>query len=373
MPAITCCSVSAAFRRASVDSIWAGNAALVAIGFEAQGASGPGYRYLAWQSLDGGRSWHRSGHELHGPLMALPSGRGFVGLGQAVWTSADGGSWRYAGDIGLPGSVELGFISDAVPTAHAWLGVGTIYKHDRLDSYRSAGVWTSHDGRTWQAIRPPDAPYESHFDAIAAGGPGFVVVGYGGGGDSGIDGIWTSTGGGSWRRVLDSDVRGSFTFDVAADADGRLVVVGAADGGLRPAAWSSDDGIDWQRAPDGPAIAETGSVGEMRDVVALPDGGFAASGSLDGLPALWASADGTAWQRVPLGPAAERALSSVGSSAFSSIVVSDGALVLAGNDLGRRRAVFLTAELTPVVPPSDGSSQPSALSAAPSPSGGVGR
>ena len=66
-------------------------------------------------------------------------------------------------------------------------------------------------------------------------------------------------------------------------SSGRLVVVGAADGGLRPAAWTSVDGLDWQRAPDDTSIAEPGSIGEMRDVVALPDGGFAASGSLDGL------------------------------------------------------------------------------------------
>ena len=342
---ITCCQVAAAIRGASVDSMWAGRDALVAFGYQVLDRSGPSYRFTAWWSNDDGGSWHPARHDVHGPIAAVAAGGGFNGVGYEIYASPTGQTWRTGPPVHQARGIQLGFISDVARTPDGLLGVGTIYKHDRFDSYRSPGACVSRDGRAWQALPPPKAPYEAHFDAVAVGGPGVVVVGYGGGGEGGLAGVWTSVDGRAYGRVVDPAFADALTFDVAAGADRRLVVVGAAEGGLRAAAWTSIDGVAWTAATDIAGFAQAGVTGEMRDVVALPGGGFAASGTLGGLPALWTSEDGLAWRRVALTGPARWALSSAGASGFTALLVRGDRLLVAGNDLRRRRAVFLVADL----------------------------
>jgi hypothetical protein len=93
---------------------------------------------------------------------------------------------------------------------------------------------------------------------------------------------------------------------VAADpATGRHVAVGTETPSLllgeffeeRPAIWWSDDLLVWNRANLG------GASGELRDVTALPDGGFVAVGRSAEGPIAWTSNDGIAWTsaELPLG------------------------------------------------------------------------
>ena len=78
----------------------------MAIGFEAAGASGPSYRYLAWWSQDGGRTWRPAGHSLHGPLTAVPVGDGFIGLGAEVWLDANWSCVRWTTATSLTAALQ---------------------------------------------------------------------------------------------------------------------------------------------------------------------------------------------------------------------------------------------------------------------------
>ena len=77
-----------------------------------------------------------------------------------------------------------------------------------------------------------------------------------------------------------------------------------------------------------------------------------------------------AWQRVVLGDGVARALRTVGASGFSSLAVAGHQLLLSGNDLARRRAVFLVADLGAGSLAVDGASVPAPLPAGVLPGGG---
>jgi hypothetical protein len=340
-PAVRCCQVARLIRGATVEGLYGVSGREVAVGFEIDGTAGPTYRFSAWWSRDG-RHWAPAAHDVHGPTVVLPVDRGLVGVGYERFVSRDGRSWAQIGKLAVPDGAEGGFISDALRIDHGFLAVGTVYKRDRWDTYRSPGVWRSAGGRSWRPVATPDAPYESHFDAVTRGGPGLVVAGYGGGGPAGVDGVWTSPDGIAWTRVLDADLADAFTLDVASSG-GQLVLVGAADGGQRPAAWVSDDGLEWQRAP-GDAFGDPVAQGVIQDVVAIP-GGYVASGSLDRRPTLWTSADGLAWHVVSLSRAATRALPPGGSSTFTCLLVQGRILLVGGVNLARGTSVVLVATL----------------------------
>jgi hypothetical protein len=337
--------VTAIFPASAAEGIWdAGPHGLVATGHEVLDAVGLSYRFTAWWTRDG-RRWRRAAHDVHGPLVAYPSGMAVLGVGDERWGARDGRRWRLLGRLALPRRIQLGFISDVARVGDGLVGVGTIYRRDRTDSHRAPGVWRSTDGRTWRPLPPPDAPYESHFDAVAVADESIITVGYGGGGDAGLHGIWTSRDGLDWTRALDPDLEGFLTRDVAVDGSGRIVVVGAAANGSRPAALRSTDGMSWERSPDGPQFGGALAFGHIDDVAALPDGGFVASGAVDGVPGLWHSPDGLDWSRLMLAREAAQTLPEGHLAAFTAIHVRGRELLLAASDPVARRAVFLAGSI----------------------------
>ena len=157
---------------------------------------------------------------------------------------------------------------------------------------------------------------------VAAGGPGFVAVGYvvEAMGPSAI--AWASADGRSWTLRSDfAGGEGSVAWAVATKAS-TAVAVGVVSGA--PAAWYSADGLAWSRAPspaDGPDRAQ------LRAVVATQHG-FVAAGSderdlLAPRAVFWASADGQAWQRVP-------DVDDFAGVRVEGLAVEDGAVVAVG-------------------------------------------
>jgi hypothetical protein len=132
---------------------------------------------------------------------------------------------------------------------------------------------------------------------VAAGGPGFVGVGYILEATGPMATAWASPDGQSW--TLRSDFPGgdgSVAWGVATTG-ATAVAVGVVNGA--PAAWYSADGVRWTRAAaprDGP------DRGELRAVVASKLGFLAAGSDEHGRLApeavFWTSTDGRTWERV---------------------------------------------------------------------------
>lgn len=199
------------------------------------------------------------------------------------------------------------------------------------------GAWISSDGVIWQ-----EAPRQASLEIGAyfpLSGPGvdmigvgaspntIVAIGYAMAGAPTIDAggelrpaVWTSTDGLRWERVADESMFARARFsDIAATEEG-FVIVGAVYGVEQPlqgeprgAIWTSIDGRDWQRVPDGPIFdiggyqdtgEEPGSGGPRR--VTAAGSGITAVGSvcddqgLDCVTAFWSSPDGSTWERVVL-------------------------------------------------------------------------
>jgi hypothetical protein len=171
--------------------------------------------------------------------------------------------------------------------------------------------WTSADGLAWQehasgiAIPAGPLPVRSYaLGAVAAHGDDVVAVG--------PVGIWHSTDGASWQRVAD------FAFDLARRADvdwgsNGFVAMGPLDD-ASPLVATSPDGRSWVRVP-----ASAPLVGFCVSRVAGSRAGYVAIGSDCADPGrmiIVASADGRDWIRAPLQPSLAgdlRAVSGVAS------------------------------------------------------------
>lgn len=136
--------------------------------------------------------------------------------------------------------------------------------------------------------------------AVAAGGPGFVVIGEALAPVRQIM-VWTSTDGRSWQRASGDDAFGSpdervTVHDVVGTPEGVIAVgsvsQGVDEGGQTlPAIWSSQDGHTWHRS------LLDHHHGIARSVV-THGSAIVAVGSSDSAAAIWFSTDGTSWQRI---------------------------------------------------------------------------
>jgi hypothetical protein len=193
----------------------------------------------------------------------------------AVWTTVVGNSWTRAPDqealkLGLdaPNNRPPTGIFD-VASGPAGL-VATGYPYDG----RGPGIWHSPDGRTWDRVQVNFGSSTAEMAtyriaAVAADPRGYVIVGY----------------------VTDSEI-----LNDTATYPARAV------------AWASPDGLTWTRAADSPAMdvglcidtGEDPGCGGMRAVAATATGFVAvghrrAPGDKVVRPAAWTSPDGLTW------------------------------------------------------------------------------
>lgn len=215
------------------------------------------------------------------------------GLDAAVWRSADGVEWERvdAPAFGGPGDQRL-------------LGVAAVDgRFVAVGADRSgAAVWTSGDGVSWALATVDPTVFDGPGDQVAtavAAGPDDSVVVVGDGGD-GQAGVWRSQGvSAAWQRVAPSSTVGATELLTDVGVVGPLLVaVGAGDAGA--VAWTSLDGVAWERSVLGAGRAEA--------VVAVGGGAVAvgsvgASGGQDvggQDAAAWRSDDGRSWEPVPI-------------------------------------------------------------------------
>ena len=142
---------------------------------------------------------------------------------------------------------------------------------------------------------------------VTVGGAGLVAVGSSF--DEGVAVAWTSTDGLEWDRALVEPT--SFTavtpgMSAVTVGGPGLVAVGDANGiGL---VWTSVDGRTWEPVPQDPAVFGDPSQEDFeRQLIVLMSvtsggPGLVAVGSVDGTAAVWTSSDGAAWERVPGDP-----------------------------------------------------------------------
>ncbi len=336
----------------------------------------------------------------------------------AAWTAAPGQPWIGAPDqpgleVGLtfPISGPAKGIFDVAAGPAGLVAIGYDYDPPRCGiapCSSGPGVWRSPDGRTWERATIDlgggiiDA-FNLPIAAIAAGPQGYVMVGYqetlnrDGSIGPAHAAAWTSGDGTTWTRAKDSaDMDVGPCFDtgeapacggmraVTATGSGFVAVgqahTGSAPDQVRPAAWTSPDGLIWTRSDAGldfdghlsgvtlggvgvvavgticqptcfdlaPGVAATSRDGatwtfspmagatELRGVANLGDGGqvfaLGSSGLADAPPAppaelqLWRSADGVAWQLVTGLPAIPDAAGYGGAD----IAAGDDRLIVAG-------------------------------------------
>ncbi|HSG79327.1 MAG TPA: hypothetical protein VLD62_07095 [Acidimicrobiia bacterium] len=138
---------------------------------------------------------------------------------------------------------------------------------------------------------------------------------------------------------------------VAVDpATGRHVAVGTESPNLllgeffetRPVIWWSDDLLDWARADLG------ASVGELRDVTALPGGGFVAVGRGSGGPNAWHSDDGLTWASVAV-PVGSADRSGQFDPVVSAVTVTPWGLVAVGVETYEPSSVGPGEDLDPAI------------------------
>ena len=204
-------------------------------------------------------------------------------------------------------------------------------------------IWTSTDGLDWTPIEldpvlkvgggSPTSGPQPGFSDVAYGPGGFVVLG---GSTSELEGtrvgIWRSTTGSTWERVdvPEAVFVGGRPVAVAAGGPGYVMVGAWLDPDApskdaappRAAVWTSPDGRVWTRIPDQRAFAvggyvdtgETPDAGGMLDVTATTTGLVAVGRTCKGVnlmegqvqacrPLLWTSTDALTWERIDPGVA----------------------------------------------------------------------
>jgi hypothetical protein len=212
---------------------------------------------------------------------------------------------RVADDGSLGGPDDQGMVDVAVGDP-GLVAVGYDYSGGDGD----AAVWASGDGSAWARLAHDEVVFggggDQEMNAVVAGGPGFVAVGWETLEESDAA-VWTSPDGLAWTRLPhDEAVFGGychqFMKDVVVAGPGLVAVGGDCSHGDRDAAvWVSANGLAWSRVAHDAAVFGGGDEQGMESVALGPAGlvavGYDYSGG-DWDAAVWVSADGLTWSRV---------------------------------------------------------------------------
>jgi hypothetical protein len=243
-----------------------------------------------------------------------------------AWTSADGTRW---GRSDLDDGDGLGSVAGAGARRQGVLVVvGTVTSRS---GDRDGRIWTTRDGATWSvATVPARGPGAQSLTSVAAGPLGLVAAGV----DGSVPAVWTSPDGLMWTRVagpfLETErIGGVAVGPQGAVAVGTITTSGDVDG----MAWFSADGTTWRTVPLG-AAGFTGRASQAVNAVTASAGGFVAVGEdANGerrVAVAWTSADGITWQRQPanelvIGPGPRST-----AGAYAGDVAGSGPLVAVG-------------------------------------------
>jgi hypothetical protein len=245
-----------------------------------------------------------------------------------AWTSSDAVTWtpRAVPDPN-PALREVdGFVGSVMgPMAKwgdTWFSFGTVIG---CCDGRGVLAWRSTDGQTWEVIESQSPLFTdgyyiqqlvAHDDGLVAREIGFPVW---------SSRVWSWTPQDSWTASDLGDFDHGRTplllTGMAWDGE-RLVAVGGPFRGDYDAppiggVWVSPDGKRWE-AIEVPSM----STAELGSVVAVPGGGFLATGQQDSVVSAWGSADGRTWEA--------RSLPEVAGLTASHVVEAGDVLVALG-------------------------------------------
>jgi hypothetical protein len=256
----------------------------------------------SWRSTDGGRSWTAlespSAEGAFGPLHLGASGPGFVALREGkegdlrtgvVFRSTTGDDWKPHGRIKTSASAGISF--QRMTVDDRGIAVLTAGPGSR------AAIYQSNEGATWQRVaeltnNPGRTPLRlaATGSTVVLGGTltrgtdqnAYLAVADGSGGLAELD-LRRISGAANFER----SVRDIFT------GAGRTIAVGSGNG--RAAAWTSTDGVTWNRA-DTRTLGGSG----RQSFVKVTHGarGWLAIGAELGKPFAATSADGQSWRRI---------------------------------------------------------------------------
>lgn len=260
----------------------------------------------------------------------------------SVWTATLAGGWTRAPD---QSGLEVGYmVSTSGPepgmfdVAAGPSGIVAIgFANDRTFDGLGVAIWRSSDTRTWQRAQVEPALFSARVAAVAAGPQGYVIVGYViGAGPRARAAAWTSPDGVTWTRAADSaDMAVGPCLDTGEEPDcgGMRAVVatgsgfvavgdartGTAGKAIQPAAWTSGDGLTWERADVG-GDERKGSLSG----VTTGGPGLVAVGNIEDRGLAATSVDGSFWSVKPTGAPALQDIASVGERVFALGVLNQG-------------------------------------------------
>ena len=242
-------------------------------------------------------------------IAAVPGSGGFVAGGRverapAIWTSADGSTWRRQVVPTMSNGTEWERITTILPTNGGFIAGGSV--GPELGD-RRARFWSSGDGTSWEGI--PDDPAFAGAevaDMIAVGGH-VVAIGKLGTGQRWTGSIaWVSDDGRRWRRIDSPQLAGGIASALAPAPGGGVIAVGSDLDEREALVWRSIDGSTWQAAPRESSRLYNNEKIRMTDVTAVR-GGLVAVGNYVGVQygtaSSWVSSDGLSWRRAADYPA----------------------------------------------------------------------
>ncbi len=199
-------------------------------------------------------------------------------------------------------------MTSVVPVADGFLAGGSAGPEI---GERDARLWHSGDGITWRPVELP-RPDAAEIRDIAVSSRGWVAVATTGPAHRPTASVaWRSAAGGAAERVDDEALARGLAVSVAARPDGSLVAVGSDPDERLAMAWLSVDGSAWTSAPDEASRRHpNGGKIRMTDVVVSGDE-LVAIGNWVGLQfgqgTSWRSRDGLEWDRAPVQPSLAQA------------------------------------------------------------------
>jgi hypothetical protein len=281
---------------------------LVAIGYVP-----PDWTPAAWTSSN---SLEWAYHQVDSTAFTFPvaltrgSGGSLVAVGRRVndpvaWTSSDGARWQVH-SVPVLGGTAAERMTAVVATDSGYLAGGSA--GPELFE-RRARFWTSRDGATWDPVADDPATFaDAEVTGIAAVEHGYVAVGWLGTAQHHTGGVaWTSSDGLTWNRVDDPAFDDAVASSMIVAPFGGLLAVGSDIERKAAIAWLSPDGQHWQRV----TVKDYGDKRNlwMTDVAAIGDRVVAVGSSQATQRAAgtsWVSADGINWEQAHTAPILEQ-------------------------------------------------------------------
>ncbi len=268
-------------------------------------------------SADGSR-WERAGDALvfggAAPSDVVGVDGGFMILGSSadkptIWTSSDGRAWDART---LDDSVGA-TLAAAMGNGHPVVVGNRSVADPKAGSIRIGAAWYQASGGEWRPATLSGSQAMADLRAVAWTGSGFLAI-------TDLE-VFASPDGLVWRRISAAVPHGATT--LLGDG-GRIVAVGSADG--EPRAWTSTDGSDWT-----PAAFPAGATGRIA-AAARHGRWIVAVGSGSSGVQSWYSTDGATWTAG--GPVTD------GAGGLMLDVAATQDVVVAVGALGSRAAVW---------------------------------